>query len=52
MARRKRLWQEVFETLEGAFEYIKRVKDINGDKVEVEMNELCGCWCVVVWWLK
>ena len=52
MARRKRLWTNAFAKLEEAFAYIKQVKEINGSSVEVEMNELCGGWCVEVWWLK
>lgn len=47
--RRKRVFTEYFEQLDKAFEYIKRVKDINGRQVEVEMSELFDGYCVNVW---
>ena len=52
MTRRKRIYTNAFATLDEAVAYIKRVKDINGKSVEVEMNELCGGWCVKVWWIR
>lgn len=50
--RRKRLWTRGYETLDEAVEYIKRVKGINGDKVEVELTELGGGWVVEVWQVR
>ena len=52
MPRRKRVFNEYFPKLEDAFDYIKRVKDINGNQVEVEMIELCGGYEVVVWQVR
>ena len=51
MKRRKKYYTEVFEKLEDAFEYIKRIKDLNGRQVEVEMteNSCFNCFVVEVW---
>ena len=50
--RRKSLWTNLYPTLDDAVNYIKEVKRINKDSVEVEMNELLGGWYVEVWQVK
>ena len=57
MKRRKKVFTEFYEKLDNAVEYIKRVKDINGSQVQVEMYEttlglgLHG-WFVEVWQVR
>lgn len=42
-----------FKSMEECFEYVKRIKDINGDQISVEIyesiTELGHYWFVEVW---
>ena len=52
MGKRKRLWTEYYSTIDEAVEYIKRVKDINKNRVQIEMYEEIEFgrgWMVIVW---
>ena len=54
--RRKKVFTEMYQTLDQAVEYIKRVKDINGNQVQIEMSEMnwgiVSAWCVEVWQVR
>ena len=50
--RRKRIWDEWFKTIDEMVEYVKRIKGINGNKIECEITELFGGWHVTTWWIK
>lgn len=51
--RRKKLWTKAFESLKDAFDYIQKVKDINGDQIQVEMSEIVfDRWVVEVWQVR
>ena len=58
MARRKSLWDKYFDTLEEAVQWIKQIKEINGNSIQVEMQETTlgftdkPIWWIHVWWLK
>ena len=50
--RRKRYYTRLFKTLDEAFEYLKRVKELNGNSIEVELSEVLGEYCCVVWGIR
>lgn len=52
--RRKKAFEKYFDNLDDTFEYVKRVKDINGDTVQVEISDLAvgNVWYVIVWKVK
>ena len=50
--KRRRLDTHVCITLKEAFDYCERVKDTEGNRVEIELTELLGGYCVVVWQVR
>lgn len=51
--RRKKLWTSSYQNLKDAFDYIQRIKEINGDQIQVEMSEIMfGNWLVEVWQVR
>lgn len=55
--RRKKVFTEFKESLEESFDYIKRVKEINGSQVQIEMYETtlgfgCHGWFIEVWQVR
>ena len=57
MARRKRAFTKCAETLQEAFDYIKEVKRLNKNDVQIEMYEFQltpreSCWMIEVWQVR
>lgn len=50
--KRKRLWDNWFQNIDEMVEYVKRVKDLNHDRVECEITEMFDGWHVTVWQVK
>jgi len=51
--RRKKLWTKLFKTFREVVEYVEKVKDINGNKVQIEIFEDADLgWFVDVWQVR